>query len=378
MSSFGARYGALVRKYRTADGFSTSELALRALGDAAKRSRISEIENGKVANPRAETIAAINDVLGIDIEEVEALRADPTPRPVPAVEGVPTLLLESLARRFQADHPGGTDSALLKFLEAKGEEYLKLKTEIEALKSTTARMSKVLSEAQALLDEGDFAAAKALILSPIELQKDRMREDATLLADMHALAARADLLEGNTEEAEAAFRASADAMMGVDRDAAAHRLRDGFKALYQNGLALGGDGLHRALSLTDIALTIWTRGIAPENWAMLQNDLAVLCAKIGERGQDTSWLTRAIAAYEAALEVHTRDALPADWAMTQNNLGEAYRNLAMRQEGQVAIDTLPRAIAALEAALEVCTRKSLPVDWAGIKNNLGNTYIDLA
>ena len=48
MSSFGARYGALVRKYRTAEGVSTSELALSALGAAAKRSRISEIENGKV------------------------------------------------------------------------------------------------------------------------------------------------------------------------------------------------------------------------------------------------------------------------------------------------------------------------------------------
>ncbi len=79
MSSFGVRFGQLIRRYREMQGLSASEVARDALGDEAKRSRVSELENGKVANPRAKTIDAFVVYFNIPREEVDACRTPPSP-----------------------------------------------------------------------------------------------------------------------------------------------------------------------------------------------------------------------------------------------------------------------------------------------------------
>ena len=81
--SFGACFGALVRKYREMQGISASELAKAALGDEAKRSRISELETGKVKNPHAKTVDALRLYLNIPQDEIDACRTATQTAPVP-------------------------------------------------------------------------------------------------------------------------------------------------------------------------------------------------------------------------------------------------------------------------------------------------------
>jgi len=136
---------------------------------------------------------------------------------------------------------------------------------------------------------------------------------------------------------------------------------------------LGNRALNLEMSITsyELTLTILTRNAFPEDWARVQNNLAV---DYGNRirGERAENLEQAIACYEAALQVRTHTDVPVDWAMTQNNLGNTYRD---RIRGDRA-ENLERAIACCEAALQVRTRTDFPVDWAMTQNNLGNAYCD--
>ena len=136
---------------------------------------------------------------------------------------------------------------------------------------------------------------------------------------------------------------------------------------------LGSRALNLEMSITcyELTLDILTREQFSEDWAQVQNNLAVdYCQRIrGERGEN---LERAIAAYQAALQVRTREAFPQQWAQTQNNLGEAYRQRIRGERGE----NLEQAIAAYQAALQVRTREEFPQDWAMTQNNLGNAYAD--
>ena len=55
---------------------SAGRLADVAFGDEEKRTRISELENGKVSKPQARTIRAISDALGITEAELDNLSSD--------------------------------------------------------------------------------------------------------------------------------------------------------------------------------------------------------------------------------------------------------------------------------------------------------------
>ncbi|WP_139295231.1 tetratricopeptide repeat protein, partial [Planktothrix tepida] len=68
----------------------------------------------------------------------------------------------------------------------------------------------------------------------------------------------------------------------------------------------------------------------------------------GEKAQN---IEQAIAAYQSALEIRTREAFPEDWAMIQNNLANAYSNRIKGEKAQ----NIEQAIAAYQSALEIRT-----------------------
>ncbi|MEG5162617.1 CHAT domain-containing protein [Microcoleus sp. AT3-A2] len=149
-------------------------------------------------------------------------------------------------------------------------------------------------------------------------------------------------------------------------------------AAIQNNLAVAyserikgerGENIERAIALCEAALQVYTRPAFPEQWAMIQHSFANAYQQRikGERGEN---IERAIAFYEAALQVRTRPAFPQDWAMTQHNLAAAYKNRIIGERGE----NIERAIAFYEAALQVCTRPAFPQQWAMIQDNLANAY----
>lgn len=78
--SFGERFGDLVRKKRAVEGLTQQALAVRAFGDEGSRTRISELENGRVSKPHAKTVDALVVGLGINESELTGLlRSSPYP-----------------------------------------------------------------------------------------------------------------------------------------------------------------------------------------------------------------------------------------------------------------------------------------------------------
>jgi hypothetical protein len=76
----------------------------------------------------------------------------------------------------------------------------------------------------------------------------------------------------------------------------------------------------------------------------------------GEAGREL--LAQAVAAYRAALEVYTRGRAPQHFAMIQNNLGTALEEQGDRSPGDASRVLRAQAAEAYSAAAEVSTRTS--------------------
>jgi CHAT domain-containing protein len=131
------------------------------------------------------------------------------------------------------------------------------------------------------------------------------------------------------------------------------------------------ENLERAIAAHEEALQVYTQSQFPTEWARTQSNLGnAYSDRI--RSDRTQNLEQAIHCYLGALQVRTQEAFPEEWATTQNNLGAAYWN---RIEGERA-QNLELAIAAFQAALEVYTQQAFTEDWARTQNNLGVAYRD--
>jgi len=89
----------------------------------------------------------------------------------------------------------------------------------------------------------------------------------------------------------------------------------------------------------------------------------LLHASLGDRAAN---IQRAIECYEAALRVRTEQAFPQDWAIIQNNLAIAYRNIP----GGDRAANIQRAIECYEAALRVYTKQAFPREHKVVLNGL--------
>lgn len=127
-------------------------------------------------------------------------------------------------------------------------------------------------------------------------------------------------------------------------------------------------GYHLALSKADAAS-------APQNYAMIQNNLGAAYADLARHQDPAANLQRSIQAYQEALPHRQPDTDPLRYASTQNNLGTTYWNLAQHHQ---PIVHLKQAIVAYSEALRHYTAAAEPLNYAMIQNNLGTTYWNLA
>src|ERR1700704_1467685 len=112
MESFGVLFGRLVSAKRGIEGLSQDDLAGKT---GLTKARISDIETGKIANPQAKTVDALCVALNISREERAACHTA-------QASGLPSRLLEKLARHFGRDMPDATEEELEAFLMAKAQE----------------------------------------------------------------------------------------------------------------------------------------------------------------------------------------------------------------------------------------------------------------
>lgn len=133
--------------------------------------------------------------------------------------------------------------------------------------------------------------------------------------------------------------------------------------------------LEKGIQAYQLALTKLTDTVAPQTYAMIQNNLGAAYGDLARYKEPEDSLEQSIRAYEEALRYRRADSEPTKYASTQNNLGTAHWNLAQHQSPVV---NLRAAIASYAEALTYYDSKTEPMSWAMIQNNLGTAYWNLA
>ena len=196
-----------------------------------------------------------------------------------------------------------------------------------------------------------------------------------------AQAANGDLqrVQLNFVKAQAYYRKALELLPPSDREHRGPYLILLGISLQEAGIRTEGADIQKFLgesvAVYRAALTIYTREQLPQDWAMMQNNLANVLREQGIRTDGeagTRLLAEAVQAYREALTVYTKAELPQQWATTQNNLGATLGDQGTRTGGEAGKALIHDAIHAYELALEVRTRDALPVQWEKTTNNLKN------
>jgi len=74
--SFGRKFGQLIKKMRGIEGLTQQELAVKAFGEEASKSKISLLENGHVEEPHISTIDALVVALNISDAQMNGILKD--------------------------------------------------------------------------------------------------------------------------------------------------------------------------------------------------------------------------------------------------------------------------------------------------------------
>ncbi|RZL97961.1 MAG: hypothetical protein EOO88_61860, partial [Pedobacter sp.] len=133
--------------------------------------------------------------------------------------------------------------------------------------------------------------------------------------------------------------------------------------------------LNRSIQCYEDSLIIYIRESFPENWAEIQNHMAIAYSDLAQTGDTTKNLIEAIVCYENALQVRTKEQFPIDWAMTQISLATTYSDLS--ETGDTAANLI-KAVQCCENALTIYTSEQFPNYWARIQNNMSSCYRNLA
>jgi hypothetical protein len=286
-------------------------------------------------------------------------------------KGVPIPPLRSVLRRL-----GEAEVApehIPARLEAAAERLRELEERLARPSNDRPETQAARAKARALIDTGELDRAEAVLREARAglraLREQTAREEAALLTDEAGVAAARLAFGEATERHREAAR-----LLEFDAEAAWAAWQRAAEALYILGRDFGDPAMLRqaVVWLEREALPRAPRATRPLDWAATQNNLGLVLATLGARGDDAA-LREAVAAYRAALEERTRARVPLQWATTQNNLGSALATLGERGDDA----TLREAVAAYRAALEELTRERVPLEWAATQNNLGNALLRL-
>ena len=305
-------------------------------------------------------------VQGVDAQEIGQIFEEKLAR-ISIEKGIPLPPLQAALAKL--GEKGVRYEDIPARLEAAADELVKLRAENDLLKQGPPELAAVAGEAQALIDKGDFDAARAVLVRGREVARKLREESSRYEAQLLAQEARVDHLELAYRSAAEKY-AEAASLVAFDAESRKNWLFAQAYELYHQGNEFGDNAaLADAVALYRQYLDLSPRERVPLQWATTQMNLGSALWRLGERESGTARLEEAVAAYRAALEEMTRERVPLDWATTQMNLGSALWRLGERESGTARLE---EAVAAYRAALEEMTRERVPLQWAMTQMNLGN------
>lgn len=212
--TFGHALGELIYQKRKAIGLTQVQLAEDAYGDAGRTRRISELENGTVANPHPKTIDPIIATLGISEEELTECarrsggrRDDDLDRAYREARN----LIDAVARQFEHSKPSASLAELDDFLRSKAKEWSALRARIAAIDAPQTKLLHLKNEAANALSEGDFDQVDRLLSRAEDsYQKARTLEEIRKFAEIRITRGDSCLFRGDSMAAQTFYLSAAE------------------------------------------------------------------------------------------------------------------------------------------------------------------------
>lgn len=371
MAGFGTSFGRLIREKRGIEGLSQEELAARA---ALTKARVSDLENGKINNPQAKTVDALCVALNISRDERTSCHD---------VGGanLPPRLLENLALRFGHSNPNALEDELVAFLKEKALEFSEMRSRLAALDAVDSAVARLVGEASAALENGEFPIADAKLA-----EAERAQLSSTTLPALEGQSrlrferARAALLAGDVGAATEHWEAAANYFHFFDVQLEAD-------CCYETSIVLreyayryrSADALYSAEATLGKALQIWSRPIDLPNWSKAMNGLGGVYWRLSQFDDHSKFdmhLMAAKAAYAAVRENTSPDNQPYYFAISAGNLANILCDTPS-SEVEVRAGNLLTALDLQISAAGAIDRNSRPEEWGIFQHNLGCTYTKL-
>jgi transcriptional regulator with XRE-family HTH domain len=373
MDRIGVLFGRLIKEKRGIEGLSQDGLA--AISGLTK-ARISDLERGKVADPRAKTIDALCVALNITREERTACHTAPA-------SGLPSRLLEKLARRFGRDMPNATEEELEAFLMAKAEEFREMRQRLGRLAATEGRISELIRAATDAIGNGDFETADDLLkeAETVQLQSSTivaLKKQAELRIER----GNAALVGGDVARAASHFERSSHYFSGIDLEAEAGNRHECAILLCEYAYRYKNpEPLYAARKMFQQNLDIWTQDTNAVKWCQTKISLGRVSWRLSQFDvpkNATSHLAEAKAHLEEVRTLCSETFLPKDFAMATGNLASVYSERRFAKSDEQYAKNLEFALSLKLSALRFLSKSEDPVQWGILHHNLGTSYIGLS
>jgi tetratricopeptide (TPR) repeat protein len=384
MNTFGARFGALIKHRRGVEGLTQEALAVLAFGDEANKSRISELENGRVPNPHQRNVDALVVALGLseaDLASCRLPRVPSLPEGFSESIGLTQELIDALSWSFGFAKPKATNHEYQDFLRYKAQELRNLQTRIGLL-GEDLRISNLMAAATAEIKQGQFGKADELFAAAEEIQQaEHTLKEVHKQAEIRRARGDASLLSTDSTGAYEHYAAAATFVAVFDPLDAAQQRYDDARKLFLYGRRFSDTAIECAVALVSVNLTFYSAEKHPLQLGRTYYLRSVLyreigSSKYGDRG--TKLLDQAADAARRALSVLSRDEHLIAWGDARNNLALSMNEQGRRLEGAAGDKRLTEAIAIHRETIGAITKDASPVLWAMLQNNLSLALIDLA
>lgn len=204
MATFGARFGRLVRTRRRQEQLTLEQLAFKCSGTEGglSKSRISELERGKVDSPHQSTIDALVVALNIPDGTVASCWEPIVSESVIEELSLRRELLESLAARFEYDYPDASDAEIIRYLKQCARRYKEIDKKLAEVEAATTIFNNSIAAARSLMGQGLLEEAEEILDGFLELHSaETLAPEILRTVEIFELKAKLSELGGSRESA---------------------------------------------------------------------------------------------------------------------------------------------------------------------------------
>lgn len=240
--TFGQALGTLIYEKRKAQGLTQTQLAEDAFQSSGKVRRISELENGSVANPHPKTIDPLIFTLGIQESEIEECARIAGSKPDPDLDSAyreARNLIEAIARQFDHDNPEASLAELDDFLRGKAREWRALRDRIKTSEADSEDIKSLKTQAKDALADAKFDDADNYLAQAETIQqKNKALKEVRKLAQLRISRGDISYLAGMIEQAKNHYLSAAEFLMPFDETEGVDLLSEIARNFYEAGRRL--------------------------------------------------------------------------------------------------------------------------------------------